>query len=220
MPGAANQLGGRIRALRTARGLTQEQFAQKLHVTRQAVSNWENSRTQPDLDTLEAMATVLGVKLAALVCGPPQPVASCARQRRQTVLCGLLAALLGVCAGCELLLRPRLYARALRYYSLLALALHDMPVHGLAALCSGALPVAAVLLFVPLRRGGSRLRRRLAAAGLVLIGAHALVLAFPYGSILARELGLPLPLYLFGSFRLWQGAMHWPVPCRMAPPAS
>lgn len=36
------ELGNRIRALRTDRGITQEQLAQELHVTGQAVSKWEN----------------------------------------------------------------------------------------------------------------------------------------------------------------------------------
>lgn len=41
--------------------LTQEQLAEKLYVTRQAVSRWENGKTQPDLQTLGRICCVLNV---------------------------------------------------------------------------------------------------------------------------------------------------------------
>lgn len=39
-------VGKHIRALRTERGMTQEDLAEKLYVTRQTVSNWENGVSQ------------------------------------------------------------------------------------------------------------------------------------------------------------------------------
>ena len=47
--------------LRQTRGLTQEEVAQKLSVTRQAVSRWENGDTAPGIDTLKLIATTFGV---------------------------------------------------------------------------------------------------------------------------------------------------------------
>ena len=41
--------GPRLAGLRRAAGLTQQQLAEQLFVTRQAVSRWESGRTQPDL---------------------------------------------------------------------------------------------------------------------------------------------------------------------------
>ena len=41
-----------IRQIRKDSGLTQEAFAEKVHVTRQAVSNWENNKNLPDIETL------------------------------------------------------------------------------------------------------------------------------------------------------------------------
>lgn len=35
---------------RTEAGLTQEELAEKLNVSRQSISNWENSHTQPSLE--------------------------------------------------------------------------------------------------------------------------------------------------------------------------
>ena len=62
-------IGRRIQALRKEKNLTQEQLAQQLHVTRQAVSNWENSKTQPDLEMLKSLSDALGVNPEELIYG-------------------------------------------------------------------------------------------------------------------------------------------------------
>ena len=56
-------IGGNLKKLRVAQGLTQDQLAEKLHVTRQAVSNWERNVSHPELDQLEAIAAALGVEV-------------------------------------------------------------------------------------------------------------------------------------------------------------
>ena len=43
------ELGSRIRALRTARGLSQETIAERLQVSRQAVAKWESDAVLPDV---------------------------------------------------------------------------------------------------------------------------------------------------------------------------
>ena len=53
--------GDKIRAGRTAQHMTQQQLADELHVTVQAVSQWENNKTQPDSDKLLHLARVLGI---------------------------------------------------------------------------------------------------------------------------------------------------------------
>lgn len=68
-------IGGNLKKLRVAQGLTRDQLAEKLHVTRQAVSNWERNVSHPDLDQLEAIAAALGVEVTILLYGPPQPEA-------------------------------------------------------------------------------------------------------------------------------------------------
>ena len=47
-------IGTNIKKLRTTAGLTQDQLAERLYVTRQTVSNWERGISRPDLDQLEA----------------------------------------------------------------------------------------------------------------------------------------------------------------------
>ena len=61
--------GDQIRALRQGEGLTQEQLAQRLMVTRQAVSNWERGSNLPDIETLIRIATTFDVSLDRLILG-------------------------------------------------------------------------------------------------------------------------------------------------------
>ncbi len=52
-------VGKNISKLRRLKGLTQDELAEKLFVTRQTVSGWENGRTQPGLDILGELSDVL-----------------------------------------------------------------------------------------------------------------------------------------------------------------
>lgn len=56
-------LGNQIRELRKAKGLTQEQLAEKLHVSSQAVSKWEMNGGFPDINILPVLANLFGVSL-------------------------------------------------------------------------------------------------------------------------------------------------------------
>ena len=58
-----------IRRLRTQNNMTQDQLAEKMHVTRQAVSNWETEKTQPDINTLNALADVFDTDVNELIYG-------------------------------------------------------------------------------------------------------------------------------------------------------
>ena len=64
-----------IRSLRKRAGLTQEELAQRLYVTRQTVSLWELGKTRPDVETLQAIADCLGVDLLQVLYGPEQTAA-------------------------------------------------------------------------------------------------------------------------------------------------
>ncbi len=61
--------GDQIRDLRRREGLTQEQLAQRLMITRQAVSNWERGSNLPDIETLIRIATTFDVSLDRLILG-------------------------------------------------------------------------------------------------------------------------------------------------------
>ena len=55
--------GKQIRHLRTQSGMTQEELAGKLNVTRQALSNWERDVSEPDLNTLKKICFLFGVHM-------------------------------------------------------------------------------------------------------------------------------------------------------------
>ena len=62
-----------IRRLRTAQNMTQDQLAERLHVTRQTVSNYETGKSQPDIDTIVRLAEALQTDPNTLLYGIPKP---------------------------------------------------------------------------------------------------------------------------------------------------
>ncbi len=61
------QLYGKIQARRKALGLSQEELAQRMGVSRQSVTKWETGLSAPDLDRLVELADTLGVSLDYLL---------------------------------------------------------------------------------------------------------------------------------------------------------
>ena len=59
--------GARLQELRHKHGVTQEEFAQQLNVTRQAVSKWENGTSDPSTSNLLALAKLYGVSAEELL---------------------------------------------------------------------------------------------------------------------------------------------------------
>lgn len=61
------ELGNQILGIRKAQGMTQEEFGNLFHVTRQAVSNWEKEKTYPDLQTLVEISDRFHISLDTLI---------------------------------------------------------------------------------------------------------------------------------------------------------
>ncbi len=66
-------LNENIRRLRRAAGLSQEELAGRLGVSRQSVSLWEQGVTNPTVENIYAMAEVLGVSFDELMAAPGDP---------------------------------------------------------------------------------------------------------------------------------------------------
>ncbi len=64
--------GANLRALRCGKGLTQEQAAELLNVSKQSISRWENGITWPDISFLPQLASFYGVSVDALL-GADEP---------------------------------------------------------------------------------------------------------------------------------------------------
>ena len=67
-------VGENIKNTRKKIGITQEELAEKLSVTRQAVSNWENGKTEPDIETLTKIAQIFDISIDELVDGIPKGI--------------------------------------------------------------------------------------------------------------------------------------------------
>ena len=161
-----------LRRARKAAGLTQQQLADRLHVTRQSVSSWELGRTEPDLQTLTELAEVFETDAGSLLGEAGRPAYPRLQKRFVTgfaVCAGLLLAVSGLELGLfaywrKLLLHdysPALYAAQLSVPPLL------WYLAGLGAVCFFA-------LWAPVRCGK---RARLAFfTGALLLGLPILVL--------------------------------------------
>ena len=66
-----------LKNLREKNHLTQEQMAERVMVTRQAVSRWETGETQPNTDTLKLLSREFDVSINALLGFPRQLVCQC-----------------------------------------------------------------------------------------------------------------------------------------------
>ena len=62
-------LGEIIKNYRQKAGLSQEQLAEKINVSRQAITKWENDSGIPDIDNLISLSKVMGLSLDELVMG-------------------------------------------------------------------------------------------------------------------------------------------------------
>ncbi len=63
------ELASQIRAHRTERGLSQDELAEAIYVSRQTVSNWETDKTYPDVQSLLLISQLFDVPLDELVQG-------------------------------------------------------------------------------------------------------------------------------------------------------
>ncbi|MFU2182067.1 helix-turn-helix domain-containing protein [Streptococcus pluranimalium] len=62
-------LAQQLKSLRTANKMSQDDLAEKLYISRQAISKWETGEATPDLDKLVQLAKILDVSLDELILG-------------------------------------------------------------------------------------------------------------------------------------------------------
>jgi transcriptional regulator with XRE-family HTH domain len=79
-------IGGRIRTARLDRGLTQDQLASEVGVSRSAVAQWETSRTGQVTENLSRIAQALEVSVEYLMYGEDKRVPTEARQGDELAL--------------------------------------------------------------------------------------------------------------------------------------
>ena len=77
-----------IYELRTKNGMSQDELAEKVFVTRQAVSRWENGETVPNTETLKLLSELFDVSINTLLGAPRQLVCQCCGMPLQDELIG------------------------------------------------------------------------------------------------------------------------------------
>lgn len=66
-----------ILELRTKNGLSQDELAEKVYVTRQAVSRWENGETVPNTETLKLLSKLFDISINTLLGSPRTLICQC-----------------------------------------------------------------------------------------------------------------------------------------------
>ena len=101
-----NAVGKNLKQLRQREKLTQDALAERLHVTRQAVSSWETGKTQPDIETLTTLAEALNADVRELIYGPGREESYRRGQRKYAALAAICVAVLFIFCVLETVLRP------------------------------------------------------------------------------------------------------------------
>ena len=106
------ELGEKLQELRKSRGLTQEELAQALFVSRTAVSKWESGRGYPSIDSLKEISKFFSVSIDALLSGE-KLISIAEKENRANIrkMCNLLQGIADLFAF-GLIVLP-LYARPL-----------------------------------------------------------------------------------------------------------
>ncbi len=203
-----NAVGKHIGKLRRERGLSQEQLAEKLSVTRQAVSNWETGRTQPSLEILEALAKAFEVELLTVIYGQPpvteetaeDTAAKAAARKRHLLLAAIWALTTAVWTAVGLrimqyldLLRKRQY-QALPYllfrqfvWPFLFFALANALMHGINRI-------------IPIPAASQEDRRRCLIASAALMALYVLAVFWSFGFLPGLAAPLSLARFFVSDF--------------------
>ena len=69
----------KLQELRKNKGITQEELAENLYVSRTAISKWESGRGYPSIDSLKAISRYFSVTIDELIC--PEEIMIAAKER-------------------------------------------------------------------------------------------------------------------------------------------
>ena len=89
------ELRERLKEHRARLGLSQEELADRIFVSRQTISNWENDKTYPDVQSLLLLSQLFEVSIDELVRGDVVAMQQAIAEDSRILLAGLLLALEG-----------------------------------------------------------------------------------------------------------------------------
>ena len=94
------ELNEKLQELRKCRGLTQEELAAQLFVSRTAISKWESGRGYPSIDSLKAISTFFSISIDELLSGEELlNIAEADQSRKERQFRDLVFGLLDLCAA-------------------------------------------------------------------------------------------------------------------------
>lgn len=171
-----NPVGKNLRQLRQRAELTQDALAERLHVTRQAVSSWETGKTRPDIETLTGLADALHADVRELLYGPEQAPRPYAKFQRRYIVCAVACGLVFLAwIVLELTLLPYLAEQRLRKeYLLWPIFVYGITVSLLMYTAAGVFLPSVISLWGDIRLRPRWLRRTLVALGILLLVHYAL----------------------------------------------
>ena len=152
-----NAVGKNLKQLRQREKLTQDALAERLHVTRQAVSSWETGKTQPDIETLTTLAEALNADVRELIYGPGREESYRRGQRKYASFAAICVAVLFIFCVLETVLRPFVQQICWETYDLMPWVWYALTVPSAAALAAGGLLMSGTALVVDLRLPSKRL---------------------------------------------------------------
>ncbi|HWQ58401.1 MAG TPA: helix-turn-helix transcriptional regulator [Clostridia bacterium] len=164
-----NHVAKNIKKIRLGINLSQEALAQKLRITRQAVSNWENGKSLPDIEMLVLISQSLGVEITELIYGKKSAGEYGEGRKQRIIHSVLLAAVLALLIAASLIIGPILLAREARLYDALPYGIFSSlatpTIYGLAA----AYLFSLIAIWKDFRIRSGKLRRAFLSAGITLL---------------------------------------------------
>ena len=168
-------VGRNLKRLRQRAGLTQDALAERLHVTRQAVSSWETGKTAPDVETLTTLAAALEGDVRALIYGPEVVIGKYVRvQRRYVVSTAVLGTLVLLWLAVDTPLELYLLQMRAQTFAMGSSLLYGLLVVPLGYTAVGVLLPLLLSLWVDIRGRSLRGRRVLLVLGLLALGYYLL----------------------------------------------
>ena len=170
-----NAVGKNLKQLRQREKLTQDALAERLHVTRQAVSSWETGKTQPDIETLTTLAEALNADVRELIYGPGRIERPYARFQLRYIICTVICALILLAwLVMEWTLEPYLTRLQMEAFDVYPRLFYILLVPHLACAAAGVLIPSAISLWGDIRLRSQMLRRCLLVLGLLALIPHLL----------------------------------------------
>ena len=176
-----NVVGRNLKQLRQRAALTQDSLAERLHVTRQAVSSWETGKTQPDIETLTALAEALNADVRELIYGPEQAALPYARFQRRYIVCAAVCIpVFLVWIALELTLAPHLAELARKQFILWPSYVYGVTGALFVYTAAGVFLLSAISLWGDIRLQPKWLRQMLAVLGVLLLAHYVLWTMVPF----------------------------------------